>query len=76
MIAIGIMLSVIMYTNQENLGGFIKSIIMGGLMGRFAFALPIILILLGIYIIFKDYSRFKVKPIITIIMSTTTDITL
>ena len=62
LIVAGIFLSVIIYS--KNLGGigiFIRDYFLGGLIGKVTYALPIALIILGIYVVFRDFSRFKLK---------------
>ena len=69
MIITGIILAVVIYSKDlGNVGTFIKYGIFGGLIGKVAIALPIILILLGIYVIFQDFSRLKVKAFQVIIL--------
>ncbi len=68
LVAIGIILGVIIYSNQEGFGHIIKDILIGGLLGRLAFAIPVAFILMGIYVVFKDYSKFKLKALQFIIL--------
>lgn len=69
MIITGIILAVVIYSKDlGNVGTFIKYGIFGGLIGKVTMALPIILILLGIYVIFQDFSRLKVKAFQVIIL--------
>ena len=68
LIILGVIFGIIVYTEQGGLGSVIKDFLLGGFLGKFAFVFPIVLILMGIYIIFKDYSRFKVKPWIVCIL--------
>ena len=72
LIIIGIVLSFIIYTTEKgSVGGFIDKMILHGLVGKLTIAIPIIFIFLGIYIIFRDYSRLKLKAfqIILLIVS-------
>ncbi len=61
LVAVGIILGVIIYSEQTGLGSIIKNTLIGGLIGKLAYALPFILVFMGIYIVFKDYSKFKLK---------------
>ncbi len=61
LILLGVVFAVIIYSEQQNVGKFIKNILIGGLFGKVAYILPLALILMGIYVIFRDYSRFKLK---------------
>ena len=61
LIGFGIVLGVILYISNDGLAGKIISLILGGLIGKLAFAIPIALVFMGIYIIFRDYSRFQLK---------------
>ena len=42
-------------------GTFVKSTFLGGLVGKLTIAVPIILIVLGVYVVFRDFSRLKLK---------------
>ena len=62
LIAFGIIFAFIIYTEQNGaIGGIFKNFLIGGLFGKFAYALPFAFILMGIYVIFKDFSRIKIK---------------
>ena len=62
MIIVGIISAVIIYSKDLGaVGTFIKYGIFGGLFGKVTMAIPIILILLGVYVIFQDFSRLKLK---------------
>ena len=72
MIIVGIISAVIIYSKDlGSVGTFIKYGIFGGLFGKVTMAIPIILILLGVYVIFQDFSRLKLKAfqIITLAIS-------
>ncbi|MBR4110952.1 MAG: DNA translocase FtsK 4TM domain-containing protein [Clostridia bacterium] len=72
LIIIGIVFSFIIYSSDKGIiGNFIYKMIFGGLVGRLTIAIPIIFIFLGIYLIFRDYSRLKLKTfqIILLIIS-------
>lgn len=62
LIIVGIVFSFIIYSPDKGVvGTFIYEMIFGGLIGRLTVAIPIILIFLGVYVIFRDYSRLKLK---------------
>jgi S-DNA-T family DNA segregation ATPase FtsK/SpoIIIE len=62
LILLGIIFSVIIYSKDLGwLGSFIKDNILGGLIGSIKSYIPILLIILGVYIIFRDFSRLKIK---------------
>ena len=72
LIIIGIVFSFIIYSSDKGIvGNFIYKMIFGGLVGRLTMAIPIIFIFLGVYLIFRDYSRLKLKTfqIIVLIIS-------
>ncbi len=70
MIIIGIISGVIIYSKSlGNVGSFIKYGILGGLFGKMTMALPFILITLGFYAIFRDFSRLKVKTFQVVILA-------
>ncbi len=70
LIIIGIILAIIVYSNDlGSIGGFIKYGLLGGFFGKVAMIIPIALIVFGIYIIFRDYSRFKLKAFQVIILA-------
>lgn len=72
LIIAGIIFSFIIYSSDKGIvGTFIYKIIFGGLVGRLTVAIPIIFIFLGIYLIFRDYSRLKLKTfqIVVLIIS-------
>lgn len=57
----GIILSIFVYGSEVGVvGKFIKNVL-SGCIGNVMYALPIVLIFLGIYVIFRDFSRLKVK---------------
>ncbi len=68
LIILGVILSIFVY-NPDNgiIGGFIKSVL-SGCLGMLMYAIPFILILLGIYAIFRDYSRFKLKTFFVVLL--------
>ena len=62
LIVFGIILAFIVYSKDQGVfGSFISDFILGGLIGKLTLALPIILIILGIYVVFRDYSRLQLK---------------
>ena len=68
LILIGIILSILVYGSDTGIvGGFIKSVLLGCI-GNIMYAIPIILVVLGIYVIFRDFSRLKLKSFLVIIM--------
>lgn len=68
LILIGIILSILVYGSDTGIvGGFIKSLLLGCI-GNIMYAIPIILVVLGIYVIFRDFSRLKLKSFLVIIM--------
>ncbi len=70
MIIIGIVSGVVIYSkNLGKVGSFIKFGILGGLFGKMTFAIPFILITLGFYAIFRDYSRLKLKTFQVVILA-------
>ena len=68
-ILLGIILGIFVYSSGSNgiIGNLIKSILLGCI-GNIMYAVPIILIFLGIYVIFRDFSRFKLKSFLVLIM--------
>ena len=68
LIVIGIILSVFVYGSDTGfMGGMIKDVLLG-LFGNIMYAMPIILMILGIYVIFRDFSRLKLKSFLVILM--------
>jgi len=62
LIVFGIILAFIVYSKEQGVfGSIISDFILGGLIGKLTLALPIILIILGIYVVFRDYSRLQLK---------------
>ncbi len=68
-ILIGIILGIFVYSSGSNgvVGNLIKSILLGCI-GKIMYAVPIILVFLGIYVIFRDFSRFKLKSFLVLVM--------
>lgn len=68
-IILGIILSIFVYSSGSNgiVGGFIKSLLLG-CVGNIMYAVPIIFLFLGVYVIFKDFSRFKLKSFLVLIL--------
>ena len=70
MIIVGIILAIIIYSSDLGIvGDFIKFGLLGGLFGKVTMAIPIALIVLGIYVIFRDFSRLRVKSFQVIILA-------
>ncbi len=70
MIIFGIILAIIVYSSDlGGLGNFIKFGIFGGLFGKVTMAIPIVLIVLGLYIMFRDFSKLKLKTFQVIILT-------
>ena len=68
LILLGIILSILVYGSDTGIvGGFIKNVLLGCI-GKIMYAIPIILVILGIYVIFRDFSRLKLKSFLVIIM--------
>ncbi len=66
MIVLGIILSIFVFTADNGIiGGFIKSVL-SGCLGTVMYAIPFIFIFLGIYAIFRDFARFKLKSFLVI----------
>jgi len=62
LIIFGIISGFIVYTsNQGGLGHIVKNILLGGLMGKLAYAIPFILVIYGIYVVFREQSKFKLR---------------
>lgn len=62
LIVLGIIFSVLIYSKDLGpVGVFVKSTFLGGLIGKLTIAVPVILIVLGIYVVFRDFSRLKLK---------------
>ncbi len=69
MMIIGIIFGVVIYSQElGNVGKFIKYGILGGFFGRLTYAIPVILVVLGLYAIFRDFSRLKLKSFQIIIL--------
>ncbi len=68
LVALGILFGIIIYTAVPGPGSILKELLLGGLMGRLTFALPFLLVFMGIYSIFKDYSRLRLKPFLFILL--------
>ena len=69
LIITGIIFSFIIYSSDKGIvGTFIYKMVFGGLVGRLTAAIPIIFIFLGIYLIFRDYSRLKLKTFQIVIL--------
>lgn len=70
MIIVGIILAIIVYSSDLGaVGSFIKFGLLGGFFGKVTMAIPIALIILGIYVIFRDFSRLKLKTFQVIILA-------
>ena len=68
LILIGVILSILIYGSETGLvGGAIKNVLLGCI-GNIMYAIPIILLVLGVYVIFRDFSRLKLKSFLVIIM--------
>ena len=62
LIIFGVILGFIIYSDQTGgAGKLIKNILIGGVIGKIAYAIPIALIVMGIYIVFRDFSKFRLK---------------
>lgn len=62
LIVFGIILACIIYSNNQGVFGLlIRDFILGGLIGKLVYALPVLFIVLGIYVVFRDYSRLQLK---------------
>ena len=62
LIVFGIILAFIVYSKDQGVfGSIISDFILGGLIGKLTLALPIILIIMGIYVVFRDYARLQLK---------------
>ena len=62
LIVFGIILAFIVYSKEQGVfGSIISDFILGGLIGKLTLALPILLIIMGIYVVFRDYSRLQLK---------------
>ncbi len=68
LVLIGVILSILIYGSDTGIvGRFIKNVLLGCI-GNIMYAIPITLIVLGIYVIFRDFSRLKLKSFLVIIM--------
>ena len=62
LIVFGIISGFIIYSKEQGVfGSFISDFVLGGLIGKLTLALPVILVILGIYVVFRDYSRLQLK---------------
>ncbi len=62
LIVFGIILAFIVYSKDQGVfGSVISNFILGGLVGKLTLALPIILIIMGVYVVFRDYARLQLK---------------
>lgn len=69
LILFGILFSIIIYSKDMGVvGNFIKNQFLGGLIGNMNLVIPIILIVLGIYTFFRDFSRLKLKAFQVVIL--------
>lgn len=69
LIILGIVFAIVVYSKDlGSIGSFIKYGILGGFFGKVTLAIPLLLIILGIYVIFRDYSRLKLKSFQVIIL--------
>lgn len=68
-ILLGIILGIFVYSSGSNgiIGNLIKSVLLGCI-GNVMYAVPIILVFLGIYVIFRDFSRFKLKSFLVLVL--------
>lgn len=68
-ILIGVILGIFVYSSGSNgiVGNLVKSILLGCI-GNIMYAVPIILVFLGVYVIFRDFSRFKLKSFLVLVM--------
>jgi len=70
LIIFGIISAIVIYSSElGGTGSFIKYGILGGFFGKVTMAIPLLLIVLGVYVIFKDYSRLKLKAFQVIIVA-------
>ena len=70
MILVGIILAIIIYSSDlGSVGSFIKFGLFGGLFGKVTMFIPIALIVLGIYVIFRDFSKLKLKMFQVIVLA-------
>ena len=70
LIVSGIISAIIIYSDDLGaIGSFIKYGILGGFFGKMIMALPLLLIIGGIYVIFRDYSRLKLKVFQVIVVA-------
>ena len=69
LIILGIVFSIFVYSNGSNgiVGGLIKSVLLGCI-GNVMYAVPVILIFLGVYVIFRDSDRFKLKSFLVLML--------
>lgn len=62
----GIVLSIFVYGTEVGVvGDFIKTVLLGCI-GNVVYAVPIVLMFLGIYVIFRDFSKLKVKSFLVV----------
>ena len=66
LILCGVVLAIFVYGSEIGVvGDFIKSVLLGCI-GNVVYAVPVVLIFLGIYVIFRDFARLKVKSFLVI----------
>lgn len=66
----GIVSAIIIYSDDlGGIGNFLKYGILGGFFGKMCIALPLLLIIGGVYVIFRDYSRLKLKAFQVVIVA-------
>lgn len=69
LIVLGIIFGVLIYSKDLGpVGAFIKNSFFGGLIGKLTIAIPIVFVVLGIYIVFRDFSRLKLKTFQVILL--------
>ena len=70
LIILGIIFAIIIYSKDLGaIGSFIKYGLLGGFFGNMILALPLLLMIGGIYVIFRDYSRLKLKAFQVVIVA-------
>ena len=66
LIVLGVLLSIFVYGSENGfVGNFIKTVMLGCI-GKVMYAVPILLAFLGIYVMFRDFSKLKVKSFLFI----------
>lgn len=69
LIVLGIIFGVLIYSKDLGpVGAFIKNCFFGGLIGKLTIAIPIVFVVLGIYVVFRDFSRLKLKTFQVILL--------